>query len=396
MSDNSFSTNFGPSAVGAINLFSGNTGIAKFISKTSAGGTASSNGDIANGATTGALIGDARPAYDDCVLSNPKLQTTTMVTMTGTNVGDMLNERGLTWGWFQGGFAPTGSSGRGGVGTTGVDEFGATRPLALCGAAGTGLYSFGAAPVADNVSTVGDYIPHHEPFEYYLQSSNVAHLRPSSPSMIGKTDQAMHQYDITDFYTALSAGNLPAVSFLKAPAYADGHPGYSDPLDEQKFVVHIVNALMGGPDWKDTAVIILYDDSDGWYDHVMDPVVSQSSTIEHDGTVFDDNLAGPGNCGTTPAGGLAGRCGYGPRQPLLVISPYAKENYVDHLVTDQSSVLRFIEDNFLDSARIADGSTDAKAGKLDGLFDFTKDLSHGGDDHVLLLNEKTGKPVSLK
>ncbi len=149
-------------------------------------------------------------------------------------------------------------------------------------------------------------------------------------------------------------------------------------------------------DWKDTAVIILYDDSDGWYDHVMDPVVSQSNTIEHDGTVFDDNLAGPGNCGTTPGGAIAGRCGYGPRQPLLVISPYAKENYVDHLVTDQSSVLRFIEDNFLDSARIADGSTDAKAGKLDGMFDFTKDLSHGGDDHALLLNEKTGKPVSLK
>jgi phospholipase C len=125
----------------------------------------------------------------------------------------------------------------------------------------------------------------------------------------------------------------------------------------------------------------------------MDPIVSQSTTIEHN-SVYDDNLAGPGSCGTTPAGGLAGRCGYGPRQPLLVISPYAKQNYVDHQITDQSSVIRFIEDNFLDSARIGDGSTDARAGQLNNMFDFTQTLS--GNDNALLLNETTGKPVSLK
>ena len=55
--------------------------------------------------------------------------------------------------------------------------------------------------------------------------------------MIGHTDQANHQYDLTDFDTALAAGNLPAVSFLKAAAYQDGHAGYSDPLDEQRFLV---------------------------------------------------------------------------------------------------------------------------------------------------------------
>jgi phospholipase C len=94
----------------------------------------------------------------------------------------------------------------------------------------------------------------------------------------------------------------------------------------------------------------------------MDPVVNQSSAA-------DDNLTGPGTCGVTPGGGVPGRCGYGPRQPLLVISPYARVNYVDHLVTDQSSVLRFIEDNW-ELGRIGNDSTDVKAGTLDGLFDF--------------------------
>ena len=54
--------------------------------------------------------------------------------------------------------------------------------------------------------------------------------------MIGKDDQANHQYDLTDFWAAADAGNLPSYSFLKAPAYQDGHPSYSDPLDEQTWL----------------------------------------------------------------------------------------------------------------------------------------------------------------
>ena len=126
------------------------------------------------------------------------------------------------------------------------------------------------------MSTVGDYIPHHEPFEFYTSTTNPHHLPPTSVGMIGKTDQANHQYDIKHFFEALSHGHLPAVSYLKAPAFADGHPGYSNPLDEQTFVVNTINAIMASPDWKDTAIIIAYDDSDGWYDHSMDPVVNQS------------------------------------------------------------------------------------------------------------------------
>jgi phospholipase C len=359
MSDRSFGTTFGPSTPGALNLVSGNTLFATLVATRPNGTAASPSGNLANGqappngtsATTGAVIGDPRPGYDDCVLTNPGLKTTNMVTVVGTNVGDLLNAKGLTWGWFMGGFAPTGTGGRA-AGNGSADEFGVTRPLSICGSHHSGLAG------DDSVTTVGDYIPHHEPFEYYLQSSNIMHLPPSSSSMIGRTDQAKHQYDLTYFFTAFKQHHLPAVTYLKAAAYQDGHAAYSDPLDEQQFLVDTINAIMRSEEWSETAIIIAYDDSDGWYDHVMGPIVNQSN-------VGDDELLGPSNCGApkpVPGTGVIqnGRCGYGPRMPLLVISPWARKNYVDHRVTDQSSILRFIEDNW-NLGRIGGGSTDAIA-----------------------------------
>jgi phospholipase C len=99
-----------------------------------------------------------------------------------------------------------------------------------------------------------------------------------------------------------------------------------------------------------------------------------------------------------------GRCGYGPRMPFLVISPFARENYVDHTVTDQSSVLRFIEDNFklgrIDQASpktVAEGgSFDQIAGALNNLFDFggKDDRGRGdGDRRLLILDPSTGELV---
>jgi phospholipase C len=68
-----------------------------------------------------------------------------------------------------------------------------------------------------------------------------------------------------------------------------------------------------------------------------------------------DALTAPRSCGTAATGAAQGRCGYGPRLPLLVVSPFAKRNFVDHTVTDQSSILRFIEDNW-QLGRIGGGS----------------------------------------
>jgi phospholipase C len=364
MSDESYSTTFGPSTPGAVNLISGNTFGATLLPMRPNGTPSSASGNIAGANTTGSVIGDPRPGLDDCVLTNPKLQTTNMITLTGTNVGDLLNAKGISWGWFQGGFAPTSVS----------------NGLAVCGAHHSGLAG------DDATTTVGDYIPHHEPFEYYSQTTNQHHLAPSSPSMIGLTDQANHQYDLADFWTALDHGHLPAVSYLKAAAYQDGHAAYSTPEDEQIFLVNTINRLQESNQWHDMAIIIAYDDSDGWYDHVMGPIVNQSN-------VSDDQLLGPGTCGTPKLipGASAiqnGRCGYGPRQPFLVISPFAKKNYVDHLVTDQSSILRFIEDNW-NLGRIGNGSADAIAGTIDGMFNFASD---GGSR--LILDPTSGRIIS--
>jgi phospholipase C len=223
---------------------------------------------------------------------------------------------------------------------------------------------------------------------YYPQTTNQHHTRPSDPMLIGTSkDGTNHQYDLTDFYTALKEDRLPAVTFLKAGAYQDGHAGYSDPIDEQIFVVGVINALMQSKEWKETAVIIAWDDSDGWYDHQMGTIVNQSN-------VSDDQLLGPANCGTPKANDISGgtqngRCGFGPRLPLLVVSPWAKRNFIDDSITDQSSILRFIEDNW-NLGRIGGGSTDAIAGTLNNMFDFD---DNGHHSRTLILDPQTGTVV---
>ena len=125
------------------------------------------SGSIAGGAKTGAVIGDPRPAGDECVLTNPSdLQTTTLVTIVGSErLGDLLNSRGVTWGWFQGGFAPTSHDAKG---------------RAVCAPRITrGLLEI------DAVETVGDYIPHHEPFQYFKNTRNLKHVQPKDSALIG-------------------------------------------------------------------------------------------------------------------------------------------------------------------------------------------------------------------
>jgi len=136
----------------------------------------------------------------------------------------------------------------------------------------------------------------------------------------------------------------------------------------------------GLKEWGSTAIVIAYDDSDGWYDHVMGPLVMPSASPQ-------DALTGTGACGTPQAGAYLDRCGYGPRLPLLVISPFAKRNFVDHSVTDQSSILRFIEDNW-NLGRIGNQSFDALAGTLDNMLNFK-----GPDNDKLILDDQTGEPV---
>jgi phospholipase C len=335
LNDESFGTTFGPSTPGAINLVSGQTHGAT---------PANVPDEIANGT----VIGDPDPTFDDC-------SEGTTAALSGRNIGNLLNAQHVTWGWFEGGFRPTSRSGG----------------KAVCGAEHTNI---GGAVVTD-------YSAHHEPFQYYRSTANPHHLPPSSVAMIGRTDQANHQYGLRDFWAAADSGHLPAVSFLKAAKYQDAHADYSDPLDEQHFVVGTLNRLQRLPEWGSTAVIIAYDDSDGWYDHQMGPIVNQS----HDPAY--DALFGT-SCGSaSPLGGFEDRCGYGPRLPLLVVSPYARTNFVDSQITDQTSILRFIEENW-HTGQIGGGSFDALAGPLDEMFDFSG--HHRAPK--LFLDRVTGEP----
>jgi phospholipase C len=351
MSDNSFASTFGQSTQGAIELISGQTN----------GVTDQINGaaDLVDGGNgTYTEVDDGDPIGDKCSST-----TWGQLRYTGNNIGQMLSKHGISWGWFEAGF-----------------DLSKTNPNGTTGCRRS-TYS-----KVTQISPA-DYIPHHEPFQYYLPTANLLHTRPSSVRMIGKEgDGANHQYDTDDFFAAVKGGNFPAVSFLKAPAYQDAHAGYSDPLDEQAWLVTVINFLERQPEWKSTAIIVAYDDSDGWYDHQMGPIVNQSTSKA-------DGLTGTGQCGngTTALPGPAvahaqGRCGYGPRLPLLVISPFARRNFVDHSLTDQTSVLRFIEDNWLGGERVGGGSFDAIAGTIDAMFDFFHP-----DARPLILDKSTGQ-----
>ena len=362
MNDNAYTDTYGPSTPGAIEVVSGQNNGAQPIVNTS--------GLVADGQGGYSVTGDPEPANDVCS------KTSSGILMSGKNIGNLLNDAHITWGGFMGGFDLTATNTNG---TTGCQR----------------------STYSSITGTITDYIPHHAWFQYYPSTANPTHARPSSIQAVGHTlqadghsvDPANHDYDLNDFYAAVQAGNFPAVSYIKMQAYQDSHAGNSDPLDEQEGMVKLVNFLQERPEWKDTAVIVTYDDSDGWYDHAY----AKPTSASYDASA--DQVNGPGQCGTgvnsqpQPKGvnGLPvnGRCGPGTRIPFLVISPYARHNYVTHNRLSQASVVRFIEDNWLHGKRLGGGSFDASAGSIMSLFDF----HHGDSNKKLILDPTAGTVV---
>jgi phospholipase C len=346
MSDNAFTDTFGPSTPGALHMFSGQTNGAVAPAGLSQSGVADGQGGFTQN-------GDTDPAFDVC--SSP----TSRVQMTSKNIGDLLNAVDIPWGSFVGGFNLQTINDNGSTGCS-------------------------RSSVGQVVGKQTDYVPHHIWFQYYQSTSNPNHLAPNSVASIGltniagktKADPANHAYDLNQFEAAVSQGNFPAVSFIKMASFQDGHPGNSDPLDEQTGAVNLINFLQQQPDWDSTAVIINYDDSDGWYDHVTAPITQASFSTQ-------DALNGAGMCGTpgqaeplgVKGGMVAGRCGPGTRTPFLVISPFAKKNFVSHVQISQASIPQFVEDNWLKSERLGGGSFDATTGSIMDMFDFTQKKS---------------------
>ncbi|HZT42461.1 MAG TPA: alkaline phosphatase family protein [Chthonomonadaceae bacterium] len=159
---------------------------------------------------------------------------------------------------------------------------------------------------------------------------------------VGKDKQRTNIQDIANFYTAAQNGTLPSVCWV-APAWTVSEHPPEAVSDGQAYVTGLVNAVMQGPDWNSTAIFLVWDDWGGFYDHVAPPVVD-------------------GN-------------GYGLRVPSIIISPYAKQGYIDHQVLSFDAYLKFIEDVFLNSQRL-DPKTD---GRPDSRPDVRENASVLGD-----------------
>ncbi len=156
---------------------------------------------------------------------------------------------------------------------------------------------------------------------------------------------------VNNFYTAAKNGSLPAVSWVTPDQKESEHPPALVSTG-QSYVTGLMNAVMQGPDWNSSAIFLAWDDWGGFYDHVAPPTVDQN--------------------------------GYGLRVPGLVISPYAKQGYIDHQTLSFDAYLKFIEDDFLGGSRLnpkTDGRPDPRPtvreeasilGNLANDFDFTQ------------------------
>jgi len=154
------------------------------------------------------------------------------------------------------------------------------------------------------------------------------------PRFIDDPELSSHIVDLDEYFEDLQNGTLPAVAFM-APSGPSEHPP-QHPGSGQTFVRTLITELMRSDFWYSSVFLLTYDDWGGWYDHVPPPVV-------------DDY-------------------GYGFRAPALLVSPYARQGYVDSTVLDFTSMLRFIEDNWgLEPL----AERDANANSIASAFDFT-------------------------
>jgi phospholipase C len=156
---------------------------------------------------------------------------------------------------------------------------------------------------------------------------------------------------VANFYQSAKQGTLPAVSWIAPSGAVSEHPPGAVSAG-QSYVTSLVNAVMRGPDWSSTAIFVAWDDWGGFYDHVQPPTVDQN--------------------------------GYGLRVPGLVISPYARHDFIDHQTLSFDAYVKFIEDDFLGGQRLdprTDGRPDPRPtvresvsilGDLVGDFDFNQ------------------------
>ncbi|OIR17896.1 phospholipase C 2 precursor [mine drainage metagenome] len=176
-------------------------------------------------------------------------------------IGDRLSEKDISWAWYSGGWND-----------------------------------------AINGHADKEFQYHHQPFGYFKNFAEDTQGR------------LQHLKDESDFIADIKNGNLPAVSFYKPLGTLNEHPGYTDILSGEKHIAEIISHIENSKLWKDSLIIVTYDENGGFWDHVAPPVKD--------------------------------RWGPGLRVPTLIISPYAKRGFVDHTQYDTTSILKFIETRY--------------------------------------------------
>jgi phospholipase C len=151
-----------------------------------------------------------------------------------------------------------------------------------------------------------NFQPHHQPFNYH------ARFAP------GTKDRAAHLKDGDDFVHDIEAGRLPAVSFYKPAGRYTQHPSYTDVQSGDRHMAELLAKLRASPQWKDTLIVLTYDENGGYWDHVPPPA----------------------------GAGLSDRFGPGTRIPAILIGPMVKRGHVDHTSYDTTSILKFITERW--------------------------------------------------
>ena len=169
---------------------------------------------------------------------------------TFQHVGDQLAAKGLKWGWY-----------------------------------------------AEDLNNCSFYVPQENPFQFFTDVH-------SSPNV----------KDFSNFATDLSSGNLPAVSYVQPAPGHSMHPGSGSVSNGITWLDGFIRQIQASPVWSNMAIIVIWDSSGGWWDHVPPPQIDAQ--------------------------------GFGPRVPMLVISPFAKKNYISHVQMDDVSILKFIQGTF--------------------------------------------------
>lgn len=173
-------------------------------------------------------------------------------------IGDRLSEKHISWAWYAGGWN---------------------------------------AALAGNAHPSFQF--HHQPFVYFSAFQDDSNAK------------TQHLKDENDFLADLEKGTLPAVAFYKPLGEFNLHPGYANVASGDAHIRDLLQKIEQSPQWKNTVVIVTFDENGGYWDHVAPPTID--------------------------------RFGPGTRVPTIIISPFAKKGFVDHTVYDTTSILKFIE-----------------------------------------------------